>query len=162
MFNQQTKTVADIWDGAQLRCDFRRTFTDEMMGQWQDLRSIMTSVVLNDEEDQLIWKYKSNGIYSSKSMYAIINFRGVRPLYLPAVWDLKVPPRIQVFLWLFSQNKIMTRDNLRKRGIQKPLECEMCWEIEYVYHLFFECVVARELWKLVYHVFGSAIKCLCI
>jgi hypothetical protein len=29
--NQQMKTVADLWDGKQLRCDFRRTFTPDMM-----------------------------------------------------------------------------------------------------------------------------------
>ena len=29
--NQQTKTIADLWDGVQLRCDIRRTFSEEMM-----------------------------------------------------------------------------------------------------------------------------------
>jgi hypothetical protein len=102
----------------------------------------------------LIWKYESNGVYSSKSLYAIINFRGVQPIYLPAVWDLKIPPRVQNFLWLFSQNKILTRDNLRKRGIPKPLECSLCKEIESVSHLFFECMVSELLWQEVQEIFG--------
>jgi hypothetical protein len=34
---------------------------------------------------------------------------GVQP------WDLKIPPRINMFLWLLSQAKNMTRDNLSKR-----------------------------------------------
>jgi hypothetical protein len=29
----------------------------------------------------------------------------------------------------------MTMDNLRERGMTKPLECEMCKEIETVKHL---------------------------
>jgi hypothetical protein len=52
--------------------------------------------------------YESNGVYSSKFLYALINFRGVKPVYLPAIWKLKIPPRIQIFVGLFSQNKIMT------------------------------------------------------
>ena len=95
----------------------------------------------------------SDLVYSSRSMYAIVNFRGVRQIYLPAVWQLKIPPRVQVFLWLFSQNKIMTRDNLRARGIVKPLECELCKEIESVKHLFFECLISRQLWDIVAEVF---------
>jgi hypothetical protein len=62
------------------------------------------------------------------------------------VWDLKIPPRVQNFLLLFSQNKILTRDNLRKRGIPKPLECSLCKEIESVPHLFFDCLVSSLLW----------------
>jgi hypothetical protein len=87
-------------------------------------------------------------------MYALVNFRGVKHIFLPSVWKLKIPPRVQVFLWLFSQNKVMTRYNLRKRGMPKPLECSLCKEIESVKHLFFECLVSELLWDLVFDVFG--------
>lgn len=50
----------------------------------------------------MIWMYESNAVYSSKSLYTIVNFRGVKPIYLPAVWKLKIPPRIQFFLVTFS------------------------------------------------------------
>ena len=56
-------------------------------------------------------------------------------------------------MWLFSENKIMTRDNLRARGIVKPLECELCKEIESIKHLFFECLIYRQLWDIVAEVF---------
>jgi hypothetical protein len=87
-------------------------------------------------------------------MYALVNFRGVKQIFLPAVWKLKIPPRIQVFLWLFSQNKVMTRDNLRKLGMPKPLDCSLCKEMENVKHLFFECLVSELLWDMVFDVFG--------
>jgi hypothetical protein len=87
-------------------------------------------------------------------MYALVNFRGVKEIFLPAVWKLKIPPRIQVFLWLFSQNKVMTRDNLRKRGMPKRLECNLCKEIETVKHIFFECLISDLLWDMVFEVFG--------
>jgi hypothetical protein len=115
------------------------------MVSWLELIEIAKTISYSDENDELVWQYETNGIYSSSSMYAIVNFRGIQPIYLPSVWKLKIPPKIQVFLWLFSQNKIMTRDNLRTRGMVKPLECEMCKELEIVKHLMFECIVARQL-----------------
>jgi hypothetical protein len=99
--NQQNKTIFDIWDGHELRGTFRITFTEDMMAQWYELLEIAKTISFSQDEDQLIWQYNSSGVYSSSSLYAIINFRGVKPIYLPAVWKLKIPPRIQVFLWIF-------------------------------------------------------------
>jgi hypothetical protein len=119
--NQQTKTIEELWDGSQLRCTFRRTFTAELLVQWQEILVIASTISFTDSEDQLIWQFESNGVYSSQSIYALVNFRGVKHVFLPSVWKLKIPPRVQMFLWLFSQNKVMTRDNLRKRGMPKTL-----------------------------------------
>jgi hypothetical protein len=52
---------------------------------------------------------------SSESLYAMISFRGVVPMYVSSIWKLSVPPRVQLFLWLVSNNKVLTRDNLAKR-----------------------------------------------
>lgn len=55
-----------------------------------------------------------------------------------------------MFLCLVANNKIMTVDNLLKRGISKSLECQFCKENEIIHHLLFDCVVARYMWDLVY------------
>ena len=155
LVNEKNKTIAEIWDGQELKCTFRRTFSDELMSQWFELVDILSLTKFSQEKDSLIWKSESKWIYSSKSLYAIVNFRGIQPVYLPVVWSVKIPPRVQGFLWLFSQNKIMTCDNLRTRGIAKPLECVFCKEIESVHHLLFDCLVARLVWaevKLVFNI----------
>ncbi|PNT70772.1 hypothetical protein BRADI_2g17525v3 [Brachypodium distachyon] len=43
----------------------------------------------------------------------------------------------------------MTRDNLKKRHIEKPKNCVFCSENETVQHLFFDCVVAKIIWHSV-------------
>ncbi|PVH65972.1 hypothetical protein PAHAL_1G115300 [Panicum hallii] len=43
----------------------------------------------------------------------------------------------------------MTVDNLLKRNISKPLQCQFCTEFESSPHLFFECIVARNAWHYV-------------
>jgi hypothetical protein len=52
--NQQTKTIEELWDGSQLRCTFRRTFTAELLIQWQEILVIASSISFTDSEDQLI------------------------------------------------------------------------------------------------------------
>ena len=74
---------------------------------------------------------------------------GVQPVYIPEVCSIKIPPRVQVFLWLLSHNKLMTKDNLAKRGIEKPLDCVYCIDKETIAHLFFGCVVAKQIWRQV-------------
>ena len=157
MVNENNNTITELWDGQELKCTFSRIFSDELMIQWFDLVNILKLTRFCQDEDSLIWQYESKGVYSTEFLYAIVNFRGVQPILLPAVRKVKVPPRIQGFLWLFSQNKIMTCDNLRKRGLAKPLECVCYIEIELVFHLFFECIVARLVWREVEVLFGISV-----
>lgn len=67
----------------------------------------------------------------------------MQPIYTHVVWSLIVPPKIQNFLWLLSHNKIMTRENLGKRHVVKPLDCVFYNKDESIQHLMFECAVAR-------------------
>jgi hypothetical protein len=57
--------------------------------------------------------------------------------------------RLHVFLWLWANNKILTRDNLAKRQHLDDPTCVFCAENVPCDHLFFECVVAREVWRIV-------------
>ena len=75
-------------------------------------------------------------------------------MFIPAVWQLHVPPRVHVFLWLLSQNKLMTRDNLNKRKLNKPECCTFCTEDESIEHLFFQCIVAKHVWHFVSEFFS--------
>jgi hypothetical protein len=53
--------------------------------------------VLNDDPNSLICCYNKSGIYSTHSFYNIINYRGVTPMFIPALWKICVPPKIHLF-----------------------------------------------------------------
>jgi hypothetical protein len=74
-------------------------------------------------------------------------------VYVPAVWKLIIPPRVQFFLWLMSKDKILTRDSLGRRRRLDDQTCLFCGE-ESVAHLFFGCVVARRAWEVLSAVLG--------
>jgi hypothetical protein len=68
-----------------------------------------------------------------------------------------IPPRIHFFLWLLSNNKLLTRDNLEKRRNLDNNKCLLCEEKESIEHLFYSCVVAKLAWELVSEVVGFSI-----
>jgi hypothetical protein len=74
------------------------------------------------------------------------------------VWNIVVPPKIHLFLWLLSHNKLATIDNLNKKGMKKPESCCFCGENENIKHLFFECVVARVIWGFISEFLGYDIE----
>jgi hypothetical protein len=84
--NEQTKTIAEVWDDTSLRCTFRRCVDRRLYHMWLEVCSIAKSIVLSEEEDELIWQHHSSGVYSSHSLYSIVNFREVTPMYIPVVW----------------------------------------------------------------------------
>lgn len=70
------------------------------------------SICFSNEVDFVIWKYESNGVFSSSSLYKVVTNRGVMPVFLPFMWKIVVPPKIHIFLRLLANNKIMITDNM--------------------------------------------------
>ena len=74
--NEQNSTIAEVWDGAQLRFSFRRNVSQRLMLQWYDLLQVAGSICLSEEDDAVIWKWEAKGTYSVSSLYSVINYRG--------------------------------------------------------------------------------------
>jgi hypothetical protein len=155
--NEKTKIVAKVWSEGEIRLSFRRAFSESMMQSWGELVSVVEQVNLKDGPDSLVWVWDRSGVYSSHLFYAIINYRGIKPVYIPAIWKVGVPPKFQLFLWLLSHNKLATMDNLKKRGLDKPEQCCFCSKKESTVHLFFECVVSKAIWSYVCEFLGLSI-----
>ncbi|KAL5555881.1 hypothetical protein UlMin_038117 [Ulmus minor] len=69
------------------------------------------------------------------------------PRWWQSLWNLKVPPKIKIFLWRLFQNAIPTRANLARRGIKLHKSCPRCGEVkETSLHTFFDCPFAQSLW----------------
>jgi hypothetical protein len=153
--NEKTGTVADLWDGQNVRCTFKRTVNENLGRIWLEIVQLASTITFSEEEDDaLVWKFTSNGVYTTQSLYRVINFRGTRPVYTPGIWSLNIPPRVHFFLWLLINNKNLTRDNLAKRQHVDTKSCLFCEELESYHHLFFDCVVAKEMWRRISSVVG--------
>ena len=75
---------------------------------------------LSDKEDILVWNWKgANGVITTKNSYEAI----FDDLVIPSpkwrenpIWKWKFPLKVNWFLWLCVENKILTWNNLLKRG----------------------------------------------
>jgi hypothetical protein len=76
--NEQNISIADLWDGVNLKCTFRRCVDRRLLLMWKELVGLVFKIESIDEEDALVWQFQSSGIYSSQSLYVVINFRGVK------------------------------------------------------------------------------------
>ena len=152
--NEKDATVAQVWDGVNLKLTFRRCVSPVLFDRWIELCQLMSTVSLSGEDDTPIWMFHSSGVYNVRSFYAIVNSRGVVPVHTPAVWKLHVPPRLHVFLWLLANNRLLTRDNLAKWRHVDDISCLFCSEPKTNHHLFFDCFVAKLIWPVVSSMLG--------
>ena len=112
---QKNVSLASVWDGRTLKISFRRRVEPRLIRLWEELVSLVELVNFETDCDSIIWTFQGNGQFAVHPMYKAVSFRGIQPVHTPVVWQLNVPPRIHIFLWLMANNKTLTRSNLVKR-----------------------------------------------
>lgn len=61
-------------------------------------------------------------------------------------WEIPVPPKIQIFMWLLSSDRILTKTNLIHRGWGGDPACLFCGQPETRDHLFVTCPITQTIW----------------
>ncbi|RVW93513.1 putative ribonuclease H protein [Vitis vinifera] len=106
-------------------------------------------------EDRMLWKETSNGIFSVKSLYNDLASRRVDQFPNGMIWSPCVPTKVSFFAWEASWGKVLTLDQLKKRGRILANRCFLCCEEEEsIDHILIHCTRARVLWELLFALFG--------
>ncbi|CAN1761920.1 Putative ribonuclease H protein At1g65750 [Linum perenne] len=106
--------------------------------------------VAGSGEDDWCWGGESNGHFSIKSAYELLrsNVQAADTLW-DKIWRWKGPARVNHFLWLAAQNKLLTNSQRVKRKIASDGSCGYCQdESEDVIHILRDCRFAKEVWEL--------------
>ena len=97
-------------------------------------------------EVKLLWLPSHKGIFEVKSFYQAISSSGSSSFPWKSIWRSKAPPRVAFFAWTAAHGKILTLDNLRRRGMVVVNTCWLCEsDEEPVDHLLLHCGAARVL-----------------
>lgn len=139
---EENVSVADALSVADLQTLFKPNLSQEAVTQLLQLHQVLqeTHTQLTEEPDKAIWRRNSQGQFTVRSLYHFIKNRPTVQTHVHRIWKIVAPPRMQVFAWLMTQNKILTIDNLMKRGWTMVNRCVMCKSAtETVLHLFEEC-----------------------
>ncbi|OAY74397.1 putative ribonuclease H protein, partial [Ananas comosus] len=104
------------------------------------LRERISTFKLKHRSDRVQWRWSSDGRFTVKSVYSLLNDGGLRDARSSKIWGLRVPLKVKVFTWIVLKKRPLTADNLLKRGWSGNTVCMLCGsEEETVDHLFVQC-----------------------
>ncbi|GKC59498.1 RNA-directed DNA polymerase, eukaryota, reverse transcriptase zinc-binding domain protein [Tanacetum coccineum] len=116
-----------------------------------NLYSISTGeVALSDHKDSWLWSLNSSNEYTVASVRALVDANTLVLDTTATHWNRNVPIKVNVFLWRLALNKLPSKVNLDRIGIDVGSTlCSICGEdVETVNHIFFSCEMAKDLWAL--------------
>jgi hypothetical protein len=62
ILNEKNKSIAELWDGQELKCTFRRNVSEELYQVWLDVVEILSTISLSDDEVEMIWLFNSSAL----------------------------------------------------------------------------------------------------
>lgn len=100
---------------------------------------------------------KKHGLYSVKLAYNLLMEETPMWELASKVWIKNLIPKIGFFMWVAIQNKILTLDNLRKKGFSLANRCTLCNSYEeIVNHLLLHFTISKEVINLVLQKIGRS------
>lgn len=127
---------------------FRPNFSILAQQELRSLQNVLTRVNLRQgTTDEITWKWITTGIFIVKTAYTMLKTGPRIRLQASNIWKVLAPPRFKIFGWLAIQNKILTHDNLQRKGwtfVSRCLLCHAAWES--TQHLFEDCPYTIQLY----------------
>lgn len=84
------------------------------------MESLHHVVVHRFERDRWAWLREQSGLYSVKTTHEMLltnKFGSEKVDIFKEIWQLKIPPKVNFFLWRVFMNRLPTMDNLLRRNI---------------------------------------------
>ena len=146
--------VADVWYPSRVERGwslvFVRSFNDwEVEEVERFLCSLHNRKIRLDQEDNLLMKDSKNAGYSVRLMYRLLDHSLPSVFPFRSIWNPIVPHKLGFLAWEASWGKVLTLDQVKKRGITLANRCFLCEEEkEKIDHMLIHCPIARMLWDL--------------
>jgi len=125
-----------------------------LFGPWVSLIDEVYSYPFENEEDKISWKMHKSGGFSTRSVYDLMT-SGDTGHPFSHIWKARIPHRIKIFMWLYENKAILTKENLLRRNWQGDPSCYFCPNDENMDHLFFTCPIAKVIWGMIAITLGA-------
>lgn len=151
----KVKDMCNLRETASL---FRQWKSQEWL-QFQSPEEEITSLVqiLEDRKiekrespDRIRWGYRPTSQFNVKEAAEIASGASDLPSEKKwsRLWGQKLWPKITLFLWLLLRGRILTWENLRRRGMTGPSMCVLCHKVEETSnHLFKGYEWSQAVWE---------------
>ncbi|GJS62440.1 RNA-directed DNA polymerase, eukaryota [Tanacetum coccineum] len=144
-------TVADKLQGS-VALSLRRTVRGGVEAHQLDiLQNLIGSTILTNLEDRWVWDLNGEGVFRVKDVRNLLDESFLPKDSTATRWVKSIPIKINVFAWKVYLDRLLTRLNLIRRGVQVPsLSCPVCnAAYEDMSHLLFSCDLANDVVRLV-------------
>ncbi|XP_071715108.1 uncharacterized protein [Rutidosis leptorrhynchoides] len=115
------------------------------------LNELLFSVPLfSMNEDEWVWNLNVKGAFKAKFLTRLIDKKYlVEKGLLILLYCYLVSPKINIFVWRLSLDKLATRSSLMKRGVTLGVRCTPLLRLgkEDIDHIFLNCRYIIPLWK---------------
>jgi len=141
----------ELISGLKINFTWRRSlFENEIDSEVSFLRDIAVKSIQQQGPDAWVWYKDPAGQYSTCNAYMLGEeaAAGMQEECFEKLWKIRIPARIAVFAWRLIRDRLLTRQNLRRRQVQiTNMLCPFCRiEEEGASHLFFHCSKIQPIW----------------
>ena len=137
---------------------FLRSFNDWEMEEVDRLLQVLHRKQIRPRmEDKILFKGSKIDVFSVKIMYRVLDCSPQVVFPSRTIWNPVIPPRMGFFAWEASWGKVLTLDQLKRRGRALTNRCFLCEEDEEdINHLLLHCKKAKMLWDLFLSIVGTS------
>ncbi|GKA30743.1 RNA-directed DNA polymerase, eukaryota [Tanacetum coccineum] len=142
-----SKMAQENWSGS-----FRRVpRSGAEQAQMEELIVLLEGTTLGNSNDRWYWSLDGSGIFSVSSIRQAIDDSRLPVVSSQTRWIMEVPIKINIHAWKVRLDCLPTRLNLSSRGLDIPsILCPSCGVIvETTSHVFFQCELAKDLFRMV-------------
>ena len=82
------------------------------------------------EKDRLLWKGDKIGLFLVKANFVLLEGGNLRTVSMKMIWNNCVPPKVSFFAWEVWWGKVLTMEQLKKRGFHMASRCHLCGKVE--------------------------------
>ena len=136
---------------------FTRNFNDwEMDEVLNCFTFIHSKTPPNEDPDVLRWTPRQHGRFKAKSFYQVLSGKVDITFPWKAIWRVKAPRRVAFFAWTTAWGRILTYDNLMRKGYSMAGWCYMCREgCETGDYLLIHCALTSNIYHSILLLWGS-------
>ncbi len=112
----------------------------------QELKELLPITSGLNSRDVVKWRWTTSESFSVISCYNFLKDSGVLDTKFGRIWKIRILLKVKIFVWLVLLRKVLTVDNLLKRGWTGETGCVLCSvQTESLDHLFMSCGAIRSL-----------------
>ena len=114
----------------------------------------------NNLSDRLWWKKAKNGSYYVKTGLDLLEGGRQQLVPIKMLWNPIVPTKVGFFTWEVWWRKILTMDQLKKRGFSLANRCPLCGKAEETLeHLLIHYPKVWCMWTALFSLLGGGWVC---